>query len=75
MKQTNVGKLFAFPDSKCVWGYQELCEECITVGSGVPHWVDLTKPIEHPPAENKLRRCEVCGRRGRLCGGSKEVSQ
>lgn len=51
--------MYAYPDSKCVWGYRTVCPACIDRGVK-PRYADLTKPIVHPPGEGKLQSCEEC---------------
>ncbi len=52
--------MFAYPDSKCCFGYMTICDACVT-NSHVPQHVDLKNPIERPPALYKKQKCEVCG--------------
>lgn len=53
-------KLINYPDSKCVYGYMTLCEEC---KPKAPAHVDIAHPImDFMPSD----RCEICGKRGQL---------
>jgi hypothetical protein len=52
-------KMFAYPDSKCTWGYMTVCDKCLT---NAPKHVDRTKPIVSPPAVGKAQICELCRR-------------
>ena len=56
-------EMYAYPDTKCVYGYMTVHHEC---KSGCPSWVDISRPITNPPALNKVQRCEICDRSGLL---------
>lgn len=62
-KAKTTEEAFAYPDSKCVYGYMVVHHGC---KASAPHWVDVEQPIENPPALGKLQRCEVCGKRAML---------
>jgi hypothetical protein len=54
--------LRAYTDSKCVYGYMVLCEECRT---HAPKHVDASEPIQ-PPYRIKNYECEMCKGKGDL---------
>jgi len=65
MKSKFVEEAFAYPDSKCVFGYMVVHHGC---KDRAPRHVDVGKPIEQPPAVGKVQPCEVCGKRAMLAG-------
>ena len=58
-----LNRMFAYPDSKCCWGYMVICDKCF---AKAPAHVDRTRPIKNPPAVNKSTICEICGEGGLL---------
>ena len=59
-------QMYAYPHTKCSWGYILLCHEC-ACGDAVDKYTDLANPIKEPPAIlSKLQRCEICGYQFRL---------
>ena len=59
--------MYAYPDSKCCYGYMTICNNC---KENAPHWVDISNPIINPPAEGKKQRCELCNRKFILSGAN-----
>jgi hypothetical protein len=51
-------KMYAYPDPKNNWGYRTICDGC---KHKAPKTTDVTKPLEHPPAEGKKQECYGCG--------------
>lgn len=52
-------KMYAYPDSKCAWGYVCLCDTC---KNKAQKHVDIDNPIDNPPAVRKKLYCETCGK-------------
>lgn len=59
--------MYAYPDSKCVFGYMTLCSECHTEyytrkDSRCMRHLDLDNPLISPPNMGVKQPCESCGR-------------
>lgn len=51
-----------YEDSKCVYGYMTVCNEC---KEKAPAWVNIEKEIKGYPTP----KCEICGKTGQEKGG------
>ena len=49
--------MYAYPDSKCTWGYMYVCHVC---QYDAPDHVDLTVPILEPIGIKRRIECELC---------------
>lgn len=58
--------MYAYPDSKCVYGYMIICGTCLP--HAPPH-VDILHPITDPPNVDRIQLCEMCKKRTFLLSG------
>jgi hypothetical protein len=61
----NFMNMYAYPDSKCCYGYMTVCDACkekYQASRSLRH-VDFNVALVLPPATGKRQRCELCDKK------------